>query len=97
MDSEAIELLAELEYALCAKLRPTFLVLSPPNEFKEIHVIISTLAFKHMTIQERTNNTFSLIKQYSPVILDKYLLVIQTYSSDEMDEVLEDIFTKELK
>ena len=87
-------LLAELEYMLCAKLRPTFLAISKDNEYSAIDVIISTQAFKYMTIEKRVNSVFNLIRQYSPGILKEgKLVVVQAFTAKEIEELLEDMFT----
>jgi hypothetical protein len=84
-------ILAELETMLIAKLRPTFLVISYADE-NSIDVIISTVAFANMGIQERVNSVFSLISKLTPDIIKEKLIVVQTFSSNEIQELLEDMF-----
>lgn len=86
-------LLLDLEYALCAKLRPTFLAISPDTEFDAVDVIISTQAFTYMTIEKRVNTVFSLIKAHCPAILKEgKLVVVQAFTASEIEELLEDMF-----
>lgn len=96
-ESEEKELVAELEYALSVKLRPTFLIITNPNQHPEgdIYIMISTIAFKNMSVEKRVKTVFSLISKHVPDILEDRLVVIQAYSSDELEDVIEDIFSGE--
>lgn len=94
--SKAKEDIIDLEFALCAKLRPTFLAISSEDEDGDIEIIISCNQFSNKSIQERTSIVFNLISEYVPVILEEHLLIIQTYDNKEMDLVLDDIFSREL-
>lgn len=98
MDSEELkEALATIEYTLQVKLRPTFLaIIEADSEVQEIHIIISTLAFRRMTINERVASIFNLLIIYCPSILKEYLIVVRAHSGDEMEDILEDIFREEL-
>jgi hypothetical protein len=94
MDSDIKEQLAALEHAICAKLRPTFLIITDPtlNQDGDIYIIISTIAFKNMSVAQRVKSVFSLISKYTPDILEDRLIIIQTYSSSEIEDVIEDAF-----
>lgn len=91
--------LADIEYAISVKLRPTFLIITNPNETleNEVQILLSCGQFTNKTIQERVAIVFNLILQYVPDILDEYLVIVQAYSNDEMEILLDDIFQKELR
>jgi stress-induced morphogen len=95
---ESKELLAELEYALNTKLRPTFLTITDPNldENGDIQILISCIAFKGKSIQERVSIVFNVIKQFIPKLIEDRLVVIQCYDSTEIEEVLDNILDDEL-
>lgn len=97
MDSKDRELIIDLEFALCAKLRPTFLAISEPDEDDgSIEVVVSCTQFNYKSIQERVSILFNLISEYVPSILEDRLLIVTALSNSEMELVLDDIFSKEL-
>jgi hypothetical protein len=91
------ELIIDLEFALCAKLQPVFLAISEPDEDTgEIEIIISCNQFNRKNIQERVAIIFRLIENYVPAILEDRLIVVTALNNNEMDEVLDDLFSREL-
>lgn len=91
------ELIIDLEFALCAKLRPVFLAISEPDEDDgTIEIVIGCLQFQHKSIQERISIVFRLIERYCPSILLERLVIVQAYSSSEIENILDDIFSQEL-
>jgi len=91
------ELIIDLEFALCAKLQPVFLAISEPDEDTgEIEIIISCNQFGRKNIQERVSIIFQLIQNYVPDILEDRLIVVTALNNNEMDEVLDDLFSREL-
>lgn len=86
-----------LEQALCAYARPTFLAITKPDEDNDIQIVISCLAFETMTVQERINYVFGIIRKYSPDSLNDRLIIVQAYTSDEMERVLFDLFLPEFQ
>lgn len=86
----------KLEYILSAYARPVFLSITKPDENNDIVVVISSLAFKTMSIAERVSYTFSLINKHSPDILKDRLIVIQAYSPEEIQELIDKVFLPEL-
>lgn len=91
------ELIIDLEFALCAKLQPTFLAISNPDEDTgEIEIVIACTQFGRKNIQERIAIIFKLISEYVPAILDERLLIVSAFSNSEMDDVLDDLFSREL-
>jgi len=90
--------LAILEQVLCAYLRPTFLVIQKPEELNDpVEIIISCSNFSAMDVTERVKHVFDLIKLKCPQVLQEYLLIIQTYDNEQMELLLDDIFTEELR
>lgn len=87
----------DLEHALCAYARPTFLAITKPDEDNDIQIVISCLAFDTMSVQERINYVFSIIRKYSPQSLNDRLIIVQAYSSDEIEHVLFDLFLPEFE
>lgn len=95
--TEDKELIIDLEFAICAKLRPTFLAVSMPDpEDGTIEIVISCTQFNYKSIQERVSILFRLTETYCPRILEDRLLLVSAFSNSEMDDVLDDIFSREL-
>jgi hypothetical protein len=86
----------KLEHILSAYARPIFLAITEPDEDNDIQIVISSLAFKTMSVGERVSYVFSLIKKHAPDVLNERLVIIQTYSPDEIEEVLDQLFFPEL-
>lgn len=86
---------ALLEKQLILFLRPSFLHITEPDFDDDIQVLISTRQFNNKTIQERIIAVFKIIKTYCPKILKDRLLVVQAYTPDEMDDILEYLFNNE--
>lgn len=95
MSSEIKEQLVDLEFALCSKLRPTFLTINESDD-KTIQIIVSCIQFKNKSIQQRISIIFRLIESYVPDILKDRLIVVQAYDNLEIDNILDDIFSQEL-
>jgi hypothetical protein len=81
-----------IEHVLSAYARPVFLAITKPDENNDIRVVISVIAFKTMSIGERIGYIFNLIKRHIPDILNDRLVVIQAYTPDEMEQVLDELF-----
>lgn len=97
MDSADKELIMDLEFALIAKLRPTFLAISEPDEDDgTIEIVIACTQFNYKSIQERVSILFRLTETYCPRILEDRLLLVSAFSNSEMDDVLGEIFSREL-
>ena len=81
----------DLEYALCTKMRPTFLAITDPDADMDgdVQVLISCLAFKGKSIQERVGMVFNILKQYVPKVFDERLIIIQCYDGDEIVDILD--------
>lgn len=94
LDQELKEDLATLEYILITKLRPTYLELNTNND--SIYIVLSTLAYERMNIYERVSSIFALLKTHCQYILDKYLVVVQGFNSNEITQLLEGYSENEL-
>lgn len=91
-----MEDVTKLEYILSAYARPVFLAITNPDEDNDIQIVISTIAFKTMSISARVSYVYNLIKTYAPDVLKDRLVVIQAYDPDEMEEVLDKVFIPEV-
>lgn len=83
---------ALLEKQLILFLRPSFLHITEPDFDDDIQVLISTRQFNNKSVQERIVTVFKIIKTHCPKILKDRLLVIQAYTPNEMDDILEYLF-----
>ncbi len=90
-DIISIDILIDLETILIAKLRPIFLLIDYSEEDDDIYIVISTLAFKRMSVNERVSSVFNLLKEFVPDIFKEKLIIIQAYDSDEISEMLENL------
>lgn len=84
-----------LETVLCAYARPTFLAITQPDEDNDIQVVITCLAFDMMTVAERVSYIFDIIKKHCPDILEDRLVIVQAYTSDEIESILFELFLPE--
>jgi len=91
-----MEDVTKLEYILSAYARPVFLAITNPDEDNDIQIVISTIAFKTMSISARVSYVYNLIKTHAPDVLKDRLVVIQAYDPDEMEEVLDKVFIPEV-
>lgn len=87
---------ARLEYILCVYLRPTFLIIDEDSA-GDIKVVVSALSFSYLSIEERINKIFVLLREKCPDILEKRLIVVEAYNSTELDDILEQLFNEELR
>lgn len=85
MDRKYVQ--SELESIIIFNIRPHFLIIEYENEF--FHIIISHPRYKGVTISNRISEIFSLINTCNKSILNKYLLIVQCFDPEEMNEVLE--------
>lgn len=86
-------LLDVLEKSLIIFFRPSFLHITNPDFDDDIQVVISTRHFSNKTVQERIIMVYNLIKKDCPQILDDRLVVVQAYTPNEMDDILEYVFS----
>lgn len=86
----------KIEYVLSAYARPIFLAITEPDEDDDIQIVISNLAFKTMSVGQRISYIFNLLKKHIPEVLDNRLIIVQAYSPEEIEEVLDQVFFPEL-
>ena len=86
----------KIEHILSAYARPVFLSVTEPDENNDIAIVISTIAFKTMSIAGRVGYIFNLIKTHAPDTLNDRLIVIQAYSPSEMEEAIDAFFIPEV-
>jgi hypothetical protein len=87
-----IDDVTRIESVLSAYARPVFLAITKPDENNDIRVVLSSIAFKTMSIGQRISYVFNLIKTHIPDTLNERLIVVQAYSPDELEEALEALF-----
>lgn len=91
------QILAELEYLLTVKFHPTFLALTISPEDGTIEVVMSAYSFNSMTISERTISVFNTIDRHMPATLTEHLIVLQCFSTNQIDDILDDLYQQQLK
>ena len=84
--------LAKLETILVSQYRPVFLAIMSPDENGDIQIIISCIQFNYLTIQERINHIFNLLNDKIPDIVKDRLILIQAFSTEQMEDVLLEVF-----
>jgi len=82
----------KVEHALILHFRPTFLCVEPQNENGDIHIVMSSIRFNYLNIQERIIDIYNLLNFKIPDILQQHLVVIEAYNSEEMNALLEEAF-----
>lgn len=82
----------KIEHILSAYARPVFLSVTKPDENNDIVIVISTIAFKTMSIPGRIGFVYNLIKNHAPDTLNDRLVVVQAYSPSEMEDVMDFLF-----
>lgn len=87
--------LASLESTLIIWYRPSFLHITNPDEDNDIQVLISSRIFNNKTVQERIQMVMATIMDYTPELFQDRLIIIQAYTPEEMDDVLEYVFDSE--
>lgn len=87
--------LASLESTLIIWYRPSFLHITNPDEDNDIQVLISSRIFNNKTVQERVQMVMTTIMDYTPELFQDRLIIIQAYTPEEMDDVLEYVFDSE--
>lgn len=91
------EFLIDLELLLCTKLRPTFLATSISEEYPDtFEIIISCPQFRNRTIEDRVHMIFNLISYFFEDSIKERLLIVTALDSNEMDNMLDQIFSQEI-
>lgn len=81
--------LAVLESFFISNYLPLFLGIHYLEEDNTVHVIISSNKFEKLPTNERILNIFSLIKTKLPDILGSTILIVEAYSLNELEDLLE--------
>lgn len=81
--------LAKLESFFICNYIPYFLGITYVEDENYVHVVISSKKFDNLPVNERIVNIFSLIKTKLPDILDSTILVVEAYSLNEIEDLLE--------
>lgn len=87
--------IASLESTLIVWYRPSFLHITNPDEDNDVQVLISSRIFNNKTVQERVQMVMATIMNYTPELFEDRLIIIQAYSPEEMDDVLEYVFDED--
>lgn len=75
--------------SILIQIRPNFLDVSYIDSVNTIHVIISHKLFRDMIISDRVSYIFSLLIKNCPDILEKVTVVVECFSSEEMNSLFE--------
>lgn len=84
--------LAALESSLIIWYRPSFLHITTPDEDNDFQIVISSEIFLKKSVQERIQMIMSTIDVYHQNLFEDRLIIIQAYTPDEMDEIIEYVF-----
>lgn len=96
LDEKTKAHMSTLESVLIVHFRPTFLHVTAPDTDGDIQIIISANKFKFMNIQARISEIFKLLDLKCPDILKERLIVIQAFSGDQMEDILESVFNEKV-
>lgn len=82
--------LVSIESTLICNLRPSFLtVLYENSNPSYIHIIISHRAYKDMKMVDRISSIFRLLSEKNPDIINTTPIIVETFSSTEMEDFFE--------
>lgn len=88
--------LASLESSIIIWYHPSFLHITNPDEDNDIQVMLASSVFNSKSVQDRIQMVMSTIQTYTPELFDDRLIIIQAYTSDEMEEVLKYVFEQDI-
>lgn len=78
---------AELETTLVMAFMPSFLNYVVNEDY--IHFVLSSDRFKGMSVAERTSLVFSKLRQHDAEILDKAFVVVETFTSKQIEDLID--------
>lgn len=81
------ELLTIIEVTLLNEIFPDYIEVSFQQNF--IYILISKEDFKFQTLSDRILGVFELLKFYCPEILEEFPFIIETFDSQELDQLME--------
>lgn len=84
----------ELESLFINAMRPHFLSITPEtDEINDyILVVISRPEYENISIPERVQRCYNLIRITNAKLLSSFDIYIQTFSNDELDDYLQYLF-----
>lgn len=88
--------IATLESILVSFFNPSFLHITKPDEDNDIQLVISSNQFNYLTTQERIKTIMECIMLNIPTMFENRLIIIQAYSENEFEDVLDYILEDEL-
>lgn len=93
-----LPIVPRIEYVISAHLRPTFLAITNPedDENGDIQIVVSAHQFSYMTVPQRVTHVFSILNKHLPEVLQNRLIIVTPYDTIEMEEIINDIFNKEM-
>lgn len=94
-NTELRELAADIEWALCAKFRPTFLIIELHDE-EDLEILVSCIAFETMSVQQRISSIFSLLFKSLGDKMEGVSIRIKALNREELDTWLGTCFDEEL-
>jgi hypothetical protein len=86
------KLIATLQSHLIIWYRPAFLHITEPDEDNDIQIIIAAEIFNNKSIQLRIEMLMKTINLHCDELFLDRLIIIQAYTPNEMDSILEYIF-----
>lgn len=89
------EIVKEIEHLLILKYRPTFLHVTQPDKDGDIQVVVSSIIFNEMTVNERIQSIFNLLYKYLGDIMENRLVIVQAFNSEEMEHVIDKVFSED--
>lgn len=81
---------AEIETTLVIAFFPSFLNYVVSEGY--IHFVISSHRFEGLSVAERTSLVFSKLKLHDPEILEKALVVVEAFTTDEVEDLIDFYF-----
>ncbi len=92
MNDELKHHLVEIEYALCSEYPPYFLEVVYEEEYPPFIHIVVCRDYTEYSINERVSEEFLLLKERLPDIISKYSIVIEAFSPEEMENLIDSLF-----
>lgn len=83
--------LAKLEHVLIYDFSPCFLSIVYIAETNTIVIKIARSQFKHLTIDQRIDDVFTLLKFKQSDIIKNYTICVMAYDDKEINEIMETI------
>lgn len=85
MTPEINTLLTILECTLLSEEQPSYIEVSYQSGF--IYILLSKPEYKNYSLSERINGVFNLLKYEHSAIIEKYPVIVECLSEDELTEL----------